>query len=168
MAVTLHEVALPTFKRYLKSLDAFLSKSEAWARGQGRDPESLIECRLAPDMNTLARQIQSCSATAKGPVARLTGQPSPVMEDSETTLAELHERIAATLAYLDSITPEMTDGDDARIVELKTPNNTFTFTARDYVVEVAIPNFLFHVTTAYAILRNQGAPLGKIDYLGGV
>ena len=168
MAVTLHEVALPTFKRYLKNLDAFLSKSEAWAREQGRDPESFLEARLAPDMNTFARQIQSCSDTAKGPVARLTGQPGPVMEDNETTLAQLHERIAATLAYLDSVTSEMTEGDDDRIVELKTPNNPFTFKARDYITGFAIPNFLFHITTAYAILRNQGAPVGKLDYLGGV
>lgn len=168
MAVSLHEVSIPTFKRYLRNVDAFMSKAEAWARENGRDPESFLEARLAPDMNTFARQIQSCSDTAKGPVARLTGEPSPAMEDNETTLAELHERIAKTIAYLDTVTPEMTDGDDDRQVELKTPNNTFTFKARDYITDFAMPNFLFHVCAAYMILRNQGAPLGKLDFLGGV
>jgi hypothetical protein len=168
MAVSLYEVSIPTFKRYLKNLDAFLTKAEGWAHENGRDPEHFLGCRLAPDMNDLTRQIQSCSDTSKGPVARLTGQPSPAMEDNETTLAELHERIARTIAYLDSVTPEMTDGDDDRQVELKTPNNTFTFRARDYITGFAIPNFLFHVTAAYAILRNQGVPLGKLDFLGGI
>lgn len=168
MAVSLYEVSVPTFKRYLQNVDAFMTKAEAWARENGRDPESFFDARLAPDMNTFARQIQSCSDTSKGPVARLTGQPSPVMEDSEATMGELHARIAATLAYLDSVTPQMCDGDDDRQVELKTPNNTFHFRARDYITGFAMPNFLFHVCAAYMILRNQGVPLGKLDYLGGV
>lgn len=167
MAVSLHDIALPTFRRYLRNVDAILSKGEDWARAQGRDPESLVECRLAPDMHSLGRQIQACSDTAKGAVARLTGQPAPVMEDTETTLAELHERIARTLAWLDTVTPEMTDGDDDRIVELKTPGDTYTFKAGDYIVGFAVPNFLFHVSAAYMILRNQGVPVGKLDYLTG-
>ncbi|MBX7249974.1 MAG: DUF1993 domain-containing protein [Caulobacteraceae bacterium] len=168
MALSLYEMSVPVFRRYLTNVDAFMSKAEAWARDNGRDPEAFLEARLAPDMNTFARQIQSCSDTSKGPVARLTGQPSPVMDDSESNLAELHERLARTIAYLDSVTPEMCAGDDDRQVELKTPNNTFSFRARDYITGFALPNFFFHVSAAYMILRNQGAPVGKLDYLGGV
>jgi hypothetical protein len=167
MSLSLYEIAVPTFRRYLTNVDRFMTKAEDWARENGRDPESFLQARLAPDMHPFTRQIQSCSDTSKGPIGRLTGQPAPSMDDTETTMAELHERIARTIALIDTVTPEMCEGDDDRMVELKTPNNTFTFKARDYLVGFAIPNFLFHVTTAYAILRHEGAPLGKMDFIGG-
>ena len=168
MAVSLHDIALPTYRRFLANLSAMLSKSEAYVREQGGDPESLVEARLAEDMKTLAGQVQLASDSAKGGAARLAGQTPPSFADEETTLAQLQDRIARTLTFLETVTPEMIDGDDDRIIELPVPGKTFTFTARDFATKFAVPNFLFHINAAYMILRNQGVPLGKPDYLAGL
>lgn len=168
MSVTLHDIALPTYRRFLANLSAMIAKGEAHVRAQGGDPEALVEARLAPDMKTLAGQVQLASDSAKGGAARLAGQTPPSFADEETTLAQLQDRIARTQAFLDTITPEMTGGDDGRTIELPVPGRTLTFTARDFIVGFAVPNFLFHINAAYMILRNQGVPVGKLDYLGGL
>ena len=168
MSVSLHEVAIPTYRRYLKNLSAFIAKAAEHAHENGRDPEALVLARLYEDMKPLAGQVQMASDAAKGGAARLMGEKPPSFEDNETTLADLQARIDKTLAFLDTVTPEKTGGDDGRAIELPVPGRTLTFTARNFVVGFSVPNFLFHVTTAYAILRNQGAPLGKVDYLGAV
>lgn len=168
MAVSLHDIALPTYRRFLGNLSALIAKGEAHVRAQGGDPEGLVEARLAEDMKTLAGQVQLASDTAKGAAARLSGQTPPSFADDETTLAQLQDRIARTLAYLETVTPEMIDGDDGRTIELPVPDRVLTFTARDFVIGFAVPNFLFHVNAAYMILRNQGVPLGKLDYFGGI
>ena len=168
MSVSLHDIAIPTYRRFLANLAGFLVKAADHVKSEGGDPESLVDARLAPDMKTLAGQVQLASDAAKGGAARLAGVKPPSFEDKETTLAELQDRIARTIAFLDTITPDKTGGDDGRTIELPLPNRTITFTARDFIVGFSLPNFLFHVNAAYMILRNQGVPLGKLDYLGVV
>jgi hypothetical protein len=151
----------------LRNLSAMLEKARAHAEAQGVALSDLVEARLAPDMHPLNRQIQLASDAAKGGGARLAGVESPSMPDVETTFPELQARIAATIAFLESLKPEQVDGDEERTIELKLPNRTMTFTARDFLFQFSMPNFLFHVVTAYGLLRSKGAPLGKMDYLAG-
>ena len=165
MALDLYTTAIPLLTRYLRNLDRFLDAAIASAQGRGFDPEQLVQARLAPDMLPLARQIQIASDNAKGCAARLTGAEAPVFADTETTLAELKQRIARTLDYLAGVPPEAYAGAEQRHIVLKFPSLTLEYSGTAYVLEFVLPNFLFHVTTAYAILRHNGVPLGKRDFL---
>jgi hypothetical protein len=167
MALSLYDASIPGYALMLKNLAAILEKAEAHATAAGADLATYLEARIAPDMAPLTRQVQMASDAAKGGAARLAGVTPPSMPDTETTWAEVKERIAKTIAFVESITPAQVDGDDNRIVELVTPNRTLTFTARDFLLQFSLPNFHFHVVTAYALLRQQGVPLGKLDYLAG-
>jgi hypothetical protein len=118
-------------------------------------------------MHPLNRQIQIASDAAKGGGARLAGIEAPSMPDTETTFPELQARIAATIAFLESLKREQIDGQEERTIELKFPNGAMTFSGRDFLFQFALPNFMFHVVTAYDILRARGAPLGKMDFLAG-
>jgi hypothetical protein len=151
----------------LRNLSAVLTKAQAFAEANGVALVTLTDARLAPDMHPLNRQIQMASDAAKGGAARLAGSEPPSMPDVETTFPELQARIAATIAYLETLTPEQFVGREDSTIELKFPNGSMTFTGRDFLFNFSLPNFLFHVTTAYAILRNQGVPLGKMDFLAG-
>jgi hypothetical protein len=117
-------------------------------------------------MLPLTRQIQIMTDQAKGGASRLAGQESPKWADDERTFADLHARVAKTIAHLKTFKPEQFEGAETRAVELKFPNATFNFTGRDYLLNFVIPNFYFHYTTAYAILRHNGVPIGKGDFLG--
>ncbi len=167
MALSLYDASIPGFVLMLKNLAALLDKAEAHAKAQGVDPATYLEARLAPDMHPLLRQIQMASDGSKGAAARLAGVEPPSMPDTETTWADAKARVAKTLAFIRSIRPDQVDGDETRTIELKFPNRTMTFTARDFLFTFALPNFLFHVTTAYGLLRAQGVPLGKMDFLAG-
>lgn len=162
---SLYEVAIPTYLSMLKVLDRLLAKAEAHAKDNGLDVETYGQARLYPDMRPLIGQIQSASDSAKGGAARLAGVTPPAMPDEEATFADLHARIARTIAFVETITPDQVEGPEDRIIELKLPTTTLRFTARNFLLQFSIPNFLFHVTTAYAILRMQGVPVGKLDYL---
>jgi hypothetical protein len=118
-------------------------------------------------MHPLTRQVQMASDAAKGGAARLAGAEPPSFPDVETTFPELKERIAKTIAFLETIKPDQIDGAEERTIELKTPTRTMTFNGRDFLFRFSLPNFLFHVVTAYGVLRGQGVPLGKMDYLAG-
>jgi hypothetical protein len=118
-------------------------------------------------MLPLTRQVQIMTDQAKGGASRLAGQESPKWADDEKTFADLHARIAKTLAHLKSFKPEQFDGAETRQIELKFPGATFSFTGKDYFLGFVIPNFYFHYTTAYAILRHTGVPIGKTDFLAG-
>ncbi|MGI8840353.1 MAG: DUF1993 domain-containing protein [Caulobacteraceae bacterium] len=166
MPLSLYEASIPVYLRMSRNLSAILDKAEAYAEESGVALSTLAEARLAPDMHPLARQIQMASDAAKGGAGRLAGAEPPSMPDTETTFPELKERLAKTVAYLETIRPEQVDGGEDRTIELKFPNGSMTFTGRDFLLLFSMPNFLFHVTTAYDVLRNQGVPLGKMDYLG--
>ena len=167
MALSLYDASIPGYVLMLKNLAALLDKAEAHAKAAGVDPATYLEARITADMAPLTRQIQMASDAAKGGAARLARVDAPSMPDVETTIPELKQRIAKTIAFLETIKPEQVNGDEERTIELKLPNRTMTFTAKDFLFTFSMPNFLFHVTTAYGVLRNKGVPLGKMDYLAG-
>ncbi len=162
---SLYDAAFPLYLRMLRNLDAILDKAIAFADEKGVDVQELVDTRLATDMHSLVGQIQLASDAAKGGAARLAGVESPGFPDTETTMADLKARLAKTIAFVETITPKQVEGDEDRIIEVKLPNRTMTFTARDFVFDFSLPNFLFHITTAYGILRHGGVPIGKMDYL---
>ena len=163
MALSLYDASIPVYLQMLRNLSAIMDKAEA----QGGDLAAYMEARLAPDMHPFSRQIQMVSDAAKGGAARLAGVAPPSMPDTETTWAELKERLAKTIDFVSSIKAEQVNGDENRTVELPLPGRTMTFTAKDFLFNFGLPNFFFHVTTAYGLLRKQGVPLGKMDFLAG-
>jgi len=166
MSLSMHRVSNPVFIRGLRVLSTLIDKAQAHAQATGLDPDALVDARLAPDMLTLAGQVQRASDTSKFAIARLSGIESPRMADDERTLDALRARIAGTIAYIDSVGATDMDGSETRIVEVNAGAAKVSFAGADYLLEFALPNFFFHVTTAYDILRAQGVPLSKLDYLG--
>jgi hypothetical protein len=167
MSVSIQHVAVTTTARGLKTLSALLDKAKAHAEATGANPDDYVTARLFEDMLPLSGQIQRASDTAKGTIARLTGVDAPAMADDETTFAQLQDRVAKTLAFVESVPASAFEGAAERDVTVPAgPSITLGFTGLDYLLEFAIPNFNFHVVTAYDILRNQGVPLGKRDFLG--
>ena len=167
MSLSLYEISVPTYRRALKNLASFLDKAEAHAQANGVDPATYAEARLAPDMHPFTRQIQIAGDAAKGGAARLAGIDAPVMEDSETTFAQLRVRIARTIAFLDTVTKDQVDARVGATIDLPLPGGSLSFAAPDFLMQFSLPNLFFHVTTAYDILRAQGVPLGKMDFLAG-
>lgn len=166
MNMSMYQATLPAFIRTLSNLGAILEKAMAFAATKKIEPTVLADYRLAPDMLPLARQIQIATDTAKGCAARLAGVEPPKYEDSEKTLPELKERLQKTIDYLKTFSAEQIDGTEEKTIELKFPQKTFTFKGLPYATGFAVPNFYFHVTTAYAILRHCGVEIGKTDFLG--
>ncbi|SCK52870.1 hypothetical protein VAR608DRAFT_5352 [Variovorax sp. HW608] len=166
MALSLYDISVPVFTRALGQLSHILDKGLAHAQASGIDPSQLVDARLAPDMFTLAGQVQSASDAAKFGVARIAGITGPSFPDTESTYAELQARVAKTIDYLGTVDRGLIDGHEDREVVMKVRGNELKFTAQRYLLQFAIPNFFFHVTTAYDILRHNGVPIGKLDYLG--
>jgi hypothetical protein len=166
MATQLSDLTVPVFTRGLKALSAMLDKAVAHAAGTGEDAEAYLSRRLIDDMHPLVKQVQIACDGPKLCAARLSGIDAPVNEDTETSIAELQARIAATLDYLASVPRETIDGQEDKDVVLKFPGGEWPFKGQGYVVGFAVPNFFFHLTTAYGLLRGAGVPLGKRDYLG--
>jgi hypothetical protein len=166
MALSMYDVAIPSFIRALTNLSAILEKGAAHAQAQGMDPADLIQTRLIADMDALPAQVQRASDAAKGCAARLAGTEVPSFADNEATFAELQERIAKTVDYLKTIRPEQLEGSESRSIELKLRQGTMTLDGKSYLLGFALPNFYFHITTAYDILRHKGVQIGKMDYLG--
>ena len=167
MSVSLYEISIPTYRRGLQNLSSFLDKAEAHAKANGVELSTYADARLAPDMHPFTRQVQIASDAAKGGAARLAGIEAPPMPDTETTFPELKARIAKTIAFLDTVTKEQVDNRQGAKIDLPLPGGTMTFTAPDFLMQFSLANFLFHVTTAYALLRAHGVPLGKMDFLAG-
>lgn len=166
MPIAIQQASIPVFVRALKAMEGQFAKAEAWAAANGRPVEAFLTARLAPDMHGLAGQVQLASDAAKGAVARVTGLAAPSFPDEETTFAQLRERIAKTLAWLESVDAAAFEGADGRAIRLEFPGMSFDFAdGGELLLRFALPNFLFHVAMAYAILRAQGVPLGKADYL---
>ena len=164
MSFTIHQASAPVFVRALTSLSAILDKALAG----GADEAALLAARLAPDMHPLPRQIQMASDSAKGAIARLAGVEVPAMADDETTFAELKERIARTIAFVNSVDAAKLDGAEGREVVLKFPQGEMKFTGADYLTGFVLPNFFFHVSMAYALLRANGVAIGKMDFIGKI
>ena len=165
---SLYDISVPVFIRALRNMDAFLQKGADWFAEQGRPESELTGARLIGDMHPLTAQIQRASDTAKGVVARITGAEVPAMPDEEQTIADLRARIAKTIAVLEGARREDFDGTEDKPIEIWTPKAALLFKGKSYIFEFAIPNFFFHVTTAYALLRKEGVPVGKVDYIGAI
>ena len=168
MKISMYEASIPTFLLTLRNLKAILQKGAAHAESKKYDPNLLAATRLAADMLPLTRQVQIASDAAKGAAARLAGVDPPKFEDNEQTLADLVARVDKTIDYLQSFKPEQLDGSDDRTITIPTPRQTFTFPGLIFLRHWALPNFFFHVTTAYNLLRHNGVEIGKADYLGKV
>ncbi len=166
MSLSLYDVSVPAFLRGFANLSEILKKAEAFATEKGLSENDLTDARLIEDMLPLIGQIQRASDTAKFVAVRVGGIENVPMADEEKTFADLHARIDRTVEILKGLDPaSMADKEGIEVV-LKTRNGETRFTGRDYVLGFALPNFYFHVTTAYAILRHKGVPIGKMDYLG--
>ncbi|MCY1526281.1 hypothetical protein D9M68_612900 [compost metagenome] len=168
MSLTMYEASIPVLARMLDNLSNILKKAEANAQARGIEPNVFIESRLAPDMYPLVRQVQIASDMAKGCAARLAGVEVPSWADTETSFEELQARIAKTQEFIKGVDVAQLEGSESRTVVLKMRSGEISFSGRDYLLHFALPNFYFHVTAAYAILRHNGVDVGKMDFLGGV
>jgi uncharacterized protein len=166
MPISMYRASVQVFKRHLKNLDAILDKAAAWAETRKIDPNALLQARLAPDMFHLIRQVQIVSDQAKGTVARLAGQEPPIFEDNETSFADLKARIAKTITFIDGFQPAQIDDSADREIALPLGGQTLKLKGSDFLLGFGMPNFYFHYTTAYAILRHGGLEIGKTDYIG--
>jgi hypothetical protein len=166
MKLTVYEASVPRFANILRNLSAILDKAEAHVEARKIDPLALMQARLFPDMFAFARQVQTACDSAKGAVARLAGVEIPKHEDTEKTFPELKARIAKTLDFIESVDRARLDGAESREVTLKFRGQDTKFGALQFLFGFAYPNFYFHVSTAYAILRHNGVELGKPDYIG--
>ncbi len=167
MTSFMYTTSVPVFKQMLNALRAILEKTEAHAAAKNIDPAVLLQSRLFPDMFPLLRQVQIAADFAKGISARLAGVDVPSHEDNEQSIADLQARLATTLAFIDSLDAAQFEGSEARDVILRpgTPKEK-KLVGQAYLVNYGLPQFFFHVTTAYAILRHNGVEVGKADYLG--
>lgn len=166
MTVSLYQLSVPVFRRGLGALAHGLSKAEAFAAETGRPAEEIFAARLAPDMLAYSAQIQRVSDTSKNAIGRILGVAPPAMADEEKSFAELQDRIARTVAYIDAQGEATVDARSGAEVVMKLGGSDITFTTEDYLLKFALPNFYFHVTTAHGILRQLGVAIGKRDYLG--
>lgn len=167
MTISMYNASVPVFKQLLNALILILDKAEEHVRHNDMVPETVLKASLFPDMFNLIRQVQIATDFAKGVSARLAGLEAPVFEDSETNFHELRERVAKTVKFISSIPPEAIDGSEAREIILRpgTPKEK-KFTGMAYLLHYGLPQFFFHVTTAYDILRSLGVEIGKRDYMG--
>ncbi len=167
MSLSLHANSIPPLAKGLTALAGVLRKAEAHASAHKIDPEALLKARLYPDMFHMTRQVQIACDMAKGGACRLAGRDVPSHPDTEASFSELQDRIKKVLELLDSIRPDEIDGQEGRTITLKVGPRELSFVGRDYPTAWVFPNFYFHLTAAYAILRHNGVPIGKGDYLGG-
>lgn len=166
MSISMYEAAVPVFRQMLDSLSAVLDKAEAHAAARKIDTAALLQARLYPDMFPLTRQVQIAADFAKGASARLAGVEVPRYEDTEQTFGELKQRIAKTLAFIDTLPREAIEHSEEREINLTVGGNQMQFKGQQYLLRYALPNFYFHTTTAYAILRHNGVEIGKRDFIG--
>ena len=166
MAFTIYDASIPPLVYMLENLSHVLTLGESHARENGIEAKHYLEARLAPDMFALVKQVQVATDMSKGCGARLAGAEIPKYEDTETSFAELQARIAKTVTFLKGLDRAAVTGAEDKAVSLKFPNAEFNFSGKDYLNNFAMPNVYFHITTVYAILRHQGVPLGKPDFLG--
>jgi hypothetical protein len=164
--MSMYQASVPIFLQMLQALSAILDKAEGFAAERKIEPAVLLGWRLAPDMFALTRQVQIVTDQAKGCCARLAGVEIPKYADDEKTFADLRARIARTIAFVQGFRSGDIDGSEERAITLTAGGRELRFNGQQYLVSFVLPNFYFHVTTAYAILRHCGLPIGKRDYLG--
>jgi uncharacterized protein len=168
MAISMYDFSIPVLTRGLTNLSAILDKAAAHSAAKKFDSAVLAQSRLFPDMYPLVRQVQIACDTAKGAAARLAGVEVPKHEDTEATFADLKARIAKTLDFVKSITAAQVNDSESRSIEIKFPNGAWKFTGIGYLNDFVLPNFYFHTSIVYALLRKAGVEVGKGDYLGSI
>jgi uncharacterized protein len=164
----IYDASIPIFIHFLNGLAAILRKAEAHAQARKIDPEAFLKARLFPDMFTFTRQVQLACDFAKGAGARLAGMPVPSFPDEEQTFDDLHQRIRKTIEFLRSLKKDQFEDAATRSVTLRAAGQDLTFKGADYLSGFVLPNFYFHLTTAYGLLRHNGVELGKLDFMGRV
>ena len=162
----MYQASVPRFAQMLRNLAAILDKAQAHDEAKKLEPSALTTLRLYPDMFPLTRQVQIACDQAKGAVARLAGLEIPKHEDTEQTFAELRARIAKTVDFIEPVRPSQIDGSETKEIVLKLRTQELRFNGLQYLLGFAYPNFYFHVTTAYNILRHNGVEIGKRDFVG--
>lgn len=168
MSLTVHAITVPVFVRTLTNLSAILDKAAAFCETKKVEPAVLLGMRLSPDMFPLTRQVQIACDFAKGAGARLAGLDVPKWDDTETSIADLKARIQKTIDYVQSLDAAAINAAPGRTVSVTMRGENKTFESMPYLLQMALPNFWFHVTTAYAILRHAGVDVGKKDFIGPV
>lgn len=166
MTISMYQASVPRFVNILGNLANILDKAQAHVDAKKLDPAALTGYRLFPDMLPMTKQVQIACDTAKGVVARLAGMDIPVYEDNENTLADMKARIAKTVAFIQTVTPAQIDGSEDKEIVIKRGDKETRYKGMQFLLGHALPNFYFHVTTAYNILRHNGVEIGKRDFLG--
>lgn len=166
--LNMYSASIPTFLHGLSNLSEILKKGAAFTKERKIEPSVLVNARLAPDMFPLAKQVQITTDVVKGYAARISGSENPKFEDNETNFEELQARIAKTVVFLKSIDEKKVVGSEKRDIALKVGGNDLKFDGQSYLLHFVIPNFYFHITTTYAILRHNGVAVGKADFLGAI
>lgn len=166
--ITMHNAAMPAFTQYLDALSKLLDKAENHAQRLKIEADVLLKARLYPDMYPLTNQVQFACDFAKGAVARLGGIEVSVFDDNEKSFGELRSRIAKTLNFIRSVEPEKLERTEARDISLRFGGQPLKFKGRPYLTGFALPSMLFHISIAYAILRQSGVDVGKADFFGNV
>jgi uncharacterized protein len=167
MAISLYKSSVPIFVQFLTSLSAVLDKAHAFAEAKKLDPSVLLNTRLSPDMFPLVRQVRAATDHAINACGRLAGIDLPAFSNTEATIPELKERIAKTIDFLESLKAAQIDGTEDKEIKIVFPSGaTREFTGQSLLLNNSLPNFYFHCTTAYDILRHSGVELGKRDFMG--
>jgi hypothetical protein len=167
MTISMYQASVPVYLQYLKATSNVLDKGAAFAETRKIDPATLLQARLYPDMHPLVKQVQIFTDQAVRGISRLAGTEPPSFPDTETTFAEVKTRIEKASAHVQSFTPAQIDGSEERDIVMKAPRGDMTFKGQQYLLAFSLPNFFFHATTTYSILRHVGVELGKMDFMGG-
>ena len=167
MTISMYQASVPVYLQYLNSISAVLDKGAAFAESKKIDPAVLLQTRLYPDMHPLVKQVQIFTDQATRGVSRLAGVEPPPFPDTENSFADLKARIAKAIEHVQSFTAEQIDGSEGRDIVMKTPRGDLTFKGLQYLLGFSLPNFFFHATTTYAVLRHVGVEVGKMDFMGG-
>lgn len=168
MTISMHQALVPPFVQLFEALSGVLAKGAQFAEARRIEPSVLLQSRLAPDMFPLVRQVQVATDRAKGGIAQLAGIEVPSWPDSETSFPELETRIRRAVTYLQGFKAAQIDGSEERIITFKAGTRELRFKGRDFLFGFVYPNLLFHLTTAYAILRHNGVDIGKRDFVGNL
>jgi hypothetical protein len=163
----MYQASIPVYLQYLNSVSAVLDKGAAFAESRKLDPAMLLQARLYPDMHPLVKQVQIFTDQAVRGASRLAGKEPPSFPDTETSFAELKTRIQKAIAHVQSFKASDIDGSEDRDIVMKTPRGDMNFKGLQYLLAFSLPNFFFHATTTYSILRHVGVEIGKMDFMGG-
>jgi hypothetical protein len=168
MSISIYDQSIARMSHMLRNLDDIVSKAEAYAEANDIEPSALLQARLFPTMRDFTFQVQVVTDMAKGCAARLTGTEAPKWSDDEETFADVHARIKKAQEFIATFKPEQFEGCETRELELKLGSHTVNFTGQSYLLGFVLPNFYFHMATAYNLMRHNGLDLGKRDFLGDI